>query len=52
MLKSFEQVLKRFLRQDNFDVYVTSSNSKFLSKDVITEFAVRWDEIHVMPLVF
>lgn len=48
----FEQVLNRFLRQDNFNVYVTGSNSKFLSKDVITEFAGRGDEIHIMPLVF
>ncbi|MDY3737630.1 MAG: ATP-binding protein [Peptoniphilaceae bacterium] len=52
LLKSFEQVLNGFLRQDNFDVYVTGSNSKFLSSDVITEFAGRGDEIHVMPLVF
>lgn len=52
LLKSFEQVLNGFLRQDNFDVYVTGSNSKFLSKDVITEFAGRGDEIHIMPLVF
>lgn len=51
LLKSFEQVLNGFLRQDNFDVYVTGSNSRFLSKDVITEFAGR-GEIHVMPLVF
>lgn len=52
LLKSFEQVLNGFLRQDNFDVYVTGSNSKFLSRDVITEFAGRGDEIHIMPLVF
>lgn len=52
LLASFEQVLNGFLRQDNFDVYVTGSNSKFLSKDVITEFAGRGDEIHIMPLVF
>ena len=52
LLKSFEQVLNGFLRQDNFDIYVTGSNSKFLSKDVITEFAGRGDEIHIMPLVF
>ena len=43
LLKSFEQVLNGFLRQDNFDVYVTGSNSRFLSKDVITEFAGRGD---------
>lgn len=52
LLTSFEQVLNGFLRQDKFDVYVTGSNSKFLSKDIITEFAGRGDEIHVMPLSF
>lgn len=52
LLASFEQVLNGFLRQDNFDVYVTGSNSKFLSKGIITEFAGRGDEIHVMPLSF
>lgn len=52
LLASFEQVLNGFLRQDNFDVYVTGSNSKFLSKDIITEFAGRGDEIHVMPISF
>lgn len=52
LLASFEHVLNGFLRQKNFDVYVTGSNSKFLSKDVITEFAGRGDEIHIMPLVF
>lgn len=52
LLSSFEQVLNGFLRQDYFDVYVTGSNSKFLSKDVMTEFAGRGDEIHIMPLVF
>lgn len=52
LLASFEQVLNGFLRQKNLDVYATGSNSKFLSKDVITEFAGRGDEIHIMPLVF
>lgn len=52
LLASFEQVSNGFLRQDNFDVYVTGSNSKFLSKDIITEFAGRGDEIHVMPFSF
>ncbi len=52
LLASFEQVLNGFLRQDNFDVYVTGSNSKFLSKEIITEFAGCGDEIHVMPLSF
>ena len=52
LLASFEQVLNGFLRQDYLDVYVTGSNSKFLSKDVMTEFAGRGDEIHIMPLTF
>ena len=52
LLASFEHVLNGFLRQKNFDVYVTGSNSKFLSSDIITEFRGRGDEIHVMPLVF
>lgn len=52
LLASFEQVLNGFLRQEHLDVYVTGSNSKFLSKDVITEFAGRGDEIHVYPLTF
>ncbi|MDO5302198.1 MAG: ATP-binding protein [Tissierellia bacterium] len=52
LMASFEKVLNGFLREDKFDVYVTGSNSKFLSKDVITEFAGRGDEIHVMPLSF
>lgn len=52
LLASFEQVLNGFLRKDNYDVYVTGSNSKFLSKDILTEFAGRGDQIHVMPFVF
>lgn len=52
LLGSFEYVLNGFLREDNLDVYVTGSNSKFLSKDVLTEFAGRGDEIHVLPLSF
>lgn len=52
LLASFEQVLNGFLRQDYLDVYVTGSNSKFLSKDVMTEFAGRGDEIHIIPLTF
>ena len=51
-LGSFEAVLNGFLRQDNIDVYVTGSNSRFLSKDIITEFEGRGDEIHVLPLSF
>lgn len=50
MLGCFESVLNGYLRKDNMDVYVTGSNAKFLSKDIITEFAGRGDEIHMYPL--
>lgn len=52
MLKDFEEVLNSLLHIENVDVYVTGSNSKFLSKDIITEFRGRGDEIHVYPLCF
>lgn len=52
MLDCFEPVLNGYLRKDNMDVYVTGSNAKFLSKDIITEFAGRGDEIHMYPLSF
>lgn len=52
LLENFESVLNGYLRHHNLDVYVTGSNSKFLSKDVITEFKSRGDEIHVLPLTF
>lgn len=45
-------VLNGLLRRKNVDVYVTGSNSKLLSKDVMTEFRGRGDEVHVMPLSF
>lgn len=45
-------VLNGLLRRGNVDVYVTGSNSKMLSKDVLTEFRGRGDEVHVMPLSF
>ena len=51
-LGAFESVLNGFLRKSNLDVYVTGSNSKFLSKDIITEFEGRGDEIHILPLSF
>lgn len=51
-LGAFETVLNSYLRKDNIDVYVTGSNSKFLSSDIISEFAGRGDEIHMMPLSF
>lgn len=52
MVSEFEDVLNSFLNIDNVDVFVTGSNAKFLSKDVITEFRGRGDEIHVRPLTF
>lgn len=52
MLKEFEEVLNSLLHIQNADVYVTGSNSKFLSKDIITEFRGRGDEIHIYPLSF
>ena len=52
LLKEFEEVLNSLLHIDNVDVYVTGSNSRFLSKDVITEFRGRGDEIHIFPLTF
>lgn len=51
-LGAFESVLNGFLRRKNVDVYVTGSNSKFLSKDILTEFEGRGDEIHMLPLSF
>lgn len=52
MVSEFEDVLNSFLSINNVDVFVTGSNAKFLSKDVITEFRGRGDEIHVRPLTF
>ncbi len=52
MLDCFESVLNGYLHKENMDVYVTGSNAKFLSKDIITEFAGRGDEIHMYPLSF
>ncbi|MFR6047617.1 MAG: ATP-binding protein [Lachnospira eligens] len=52
LLEEFEEVLNSLLHVKNVDVYVTGSNSKFLSKDVITEFRGRGDEIHIYPLTF
>lgn len=52
LLEDFEEVLNSLLHIKNLDIYVTGSNSKFLSKDVITEFRGRGDEIHIYPLTF
>ena len=51
-IQNFESVLNGFLKIPNLDVYVTGSNSKFLSSDIITEFRGRSDEIRVYPLTF
>ncbi|MDD4464772.1 MAG: AAA family ATPase, partial [Desulfobacterales bacterium] len=50
MMDEFEDVLNSFLHIRNIDVYVTGSNSKFLSSDIITEFRGRGDEIRIHPL--
>ena len=52
MCKGFEAVLNGLNRRDNVDIYVTGSNSKFLSSDVLTEFRGRGDEVRVYPLSF
>lgn len=52
MLDNFEDVLNGFLRMRNVDVYVTGSNAKFLSKDIITEFRGRGFEVKMYPLSF
>lgn len=52
MLQEFEKVLNSLLHIRNADIYVTGSNSKFLSKDVITEFRGKGDENHIYPLTF
>ena len=52
LVDNFERLLNGLLRQENLDIYVTGSNSKFLSSDIITEFRGRGDEIRVYPLSF
>lgn len=52
LLGQFESVLNGLMRIPNVDVYVTGSNAKFLSKDIITEFRGRGDEMHMNPLSF
>lgn len=52
MVPEFEDVLNSFLNKENIDVFVTGSNAKFLSKDVITEFRGRGWEVRVHPLSF
>ena len=52
LVKGFEFVLNGLLYENNIDVYVTGSNSKFLSSDIITEFRGRGDQVRVYPLSF
>lgn len=52
LLGEFEAILNSLTRMQNVDVYVTGSNAHFLSKDVITEFRGRGDEVHMYPLSF
>ena len=52
MVEEFEDVLNSFLHIKNADVYVTGSNAKFLSKDIISEFRGRGDQVHLYPLSF
>lgn len=52
LLDEFESILNGLMRIKNADVYVTGSNAKFLSKDIITEFRGRGDELHINPLSF
>ena len=52
LLGEFEAILNSLTRMKNVDVYVTGSNARFLSKDVITEFRGRGDEVHMYPLSF
>jgi uncharacterized protein len=52
LIPEFEDVLNSLLHVRNADVYVTGSNSRFLSSDIVTEFRGRGDEIHLYPLSF
>lgn len=52
LMPRFEEVLNSLLRINNIDVYVTGSNSRFLSSDIVTEFRGRGDEIRIYPLSF
>ena len=52
LLQDFEEVLNELAQMPGVDVYVTGSNSKFLSTDIVTEFRGRGDEVHVLPLTF
>ena len=52
LVKGFEFVVSGLLHEPNINIYITGSNSKFLSTDIITEFRGRGEQIHVNPLSF
>ncbi len=52
LVDNFVGTLNGLLRHTNYDVYVTGSNSKFLSSDIATEFKGRGSVVHVLPLAF
>ena len=52
LVSNFEGLLNGLLRKENLDIYVTGSNSKFLSSDIITEFRGRGEDIKVYPLSY
>ena len=52
LVNGFELVVSGLLHEPNIDIYITGSNSKFLSSDIITEFRGRGEQIHVSPLSF
>ena len=52
LVEGFEYILNGLIYEKNIDVYVTGSNSKFLSSDIITEFRGRGDQVRVFPLSF
>lgn len=52
LLDKFESVLNSLLKKNNVDIYVTGSNAKFLSKDILTGFRGRGDQVHIYPLSF
>lgn len=52
LLENFQDILNGLLHKENVDLYITGSNAKFLSKDIMTEFRGRGDQIHLMPLSY
>lgn len=52
LLEDFVSTLNSFLRHSNYDIYITGSNSRFLTSDIVTEFRGRGSKIHIYPLTF